>query len=131
MINFMSALNTLLSREETVLIYPEQTMWWNYRKPRPFKVGAFKMAYKAGVPVIPTFITMQDDESRLDASGYPLQRHTFHVLQPIYPDTSLGEKIGAQKMCDDAYALYKAEYERVYAQPLVFDKDENITTNKE
>ena len=101
MMNFMSAVNTLLKRGETILIYPEQGMWWNYRKPRPFKIGGFKMAYRAGVPVLPTFITMKDDE-RLDGSGYPIQRYTVHILPPIYPDESLGEKVGAKKMKDEA-----------------------------
>lgn len=123
MINFMSAVNTLLKSGESILIYPEQGMWWNYKKPRPFKIGGFKMAYRAGVPVLPTFITMTDDE-RLDENGYPVQRHTLHVMPPIYPDTTLGEKAGAEKMRDEAYALCKAKYEEVYGVPLVYDTEE-------
>lgn len=120
MINFMTAVNTLLKNKESILIYPERAMWWNYRRPRPFKVGAFKMAYRAGVPVVPTFITMQDDKERLDEHGYPLQHHTVHIMPPIYPDTSLGEKAGAEKMCKDAYELYRQKYEEVYAEKLTF-----------
>ena len=119
MMNFLSAVNTLLKRGETLLIYPEQEMWWNYRKPRPFQVGGFKMAYRADVPVVPTFITMTDD-SRLDGDGYPIQRLTLHVMPPIYPDKTLGEKAGAQKMCEDAYAACKAKYEEVYGVPLEY-----------
>ncbi|MBQ9728987.1 MAG: 1-acyl-sn-glycerol-3-phosphate acyltransferase [Clostridia bacterium] len=125
MVNFMSAVNTLLKRGESILIYPEQGMWWNYKKPRPFKVGGFKMAYRAEVPVLPMFITMTDDE-RLDGSGYPIQRHTLHIMPPIYPDLSLGEKVGAQKMCDEAYALCKAKYEEVYKIPLTYGTEESI-----
>lgn len=123
MINFSSAVNTLLQRGESILIYPEQEMWWNYKKPRPFKVGAFKMAYRAKVPVIPTLITMQDDETRLDKNGYPVQRHTLHILPPIYPDETLGDKVGAQVACDQAYALCKAKYEEVYQTPLVYGEN--------
>lgn len=119
MINFMSAVNTLLKRGESILIYPEQGMWWNYKKPRPFKVGGFKMAYRAKVPVLPTFITMTDDE-RLDDTGYPIQRFTLHIMPPIYPDPALGEKVGAEKMRDEAFALCKAKYEEVYKIPLVY-----------
>ena len=110
MINFMSAVNELLKQGETVLVYPEQEMWWNYRKPRPYKVGGFKIAYRAGVPVVPAFITMKHDETRTDNDGYPVQRHTLHIMPPIYPDTSLGEKAGAEKMMNEAYALCKAKY---------------------
>ena len=119
MMNFMSAVNTLLKQGESILIYPEQGMWWNYRKPRSFKVGGFKMAYKAGVPVLPIFITMRDDE-RLDGDGYPIQRMTVHILPPVYPETALGEKRGAEKMKEQAFALCKDKYEEVYGVPLVY-----------
>ena len=46
MMNFTKAVNTLLESGETVLIYPEQEMWWNYKKPRPLKEGAFRFAAK-------------------------------------------------------------------------------------
>ncbi len=122
MINFLNAVNTLLKRGESILIYPEQGMWWNYKKPRPFKVGGFKMAYRAGVPVLPTFISMTDDE-RLDATGYPIQRFTLHIMPAIYPDKELGEKLGSEKMMEQAYALCKAKYEEVYKVPLSYDEE--------
>ncbi len=123
MVDFMKSVQTLLKGGESILVYPEQEMWWNYRKPRPFKVGAFKIAYRANVPVLPTFITMQDDETRLDNDGYPLQRHTVHILPPIYPDLSLGEKLGAEKMLERAYALCKEKYEEVYQIPLTYTNE--------
>lgn len=123
MMNFMSATNTLLKRGESILIYPEQGMWWNYKKPRPFKIGGFKIAYRAGVPVLPMFISMTDDE-RLDGDGYPIQRMTLHIMPAVYPDASLGEKLGAEKMKDEAYALCKAKYEEVYGIPLTYTCDE-------
>lgn len=124
MMNFTSAVQTLLTRGEAILIYPEQAMWWNYRKPRPFKVGGFKMAYRAGVPVLPTFITMTDARERVDEHGYPVQRHVLHIMPPIYPDKSLGEKVGAEKMMNEAFALYKAKYEEVYGKPLTYTEEE-------
>ena len=92
-------------------------MWWNYRKPRPFKVGGFKLAQRAGVPVLPTFITMENDPTRLDENGYPVQRHTLHIMPPIYPSES------AEKMKDEAFAVCKAKYEEVYGVPLVYEKE--------
>ena len=123
MMHFTSAVNELLKRGESILIYPEQAMWWNYKKPRPFKVGGFEMAYKAGVPVLPTFITMTDDPARLDADGYPVQRHTLHILPPVYPDLSLGKKLGAKKMMEEAFALYKEKYEEFYKIPLTYETE--------
>ena len=119
MINFMSAINTLLKRGETVLVYPEQEMWWNYKKPRPYKVGAFKIAHRAGVPVVPTFITMQDDQERVDGDGYPVQRHTLHIMPPIYPDG-----LTPEEMMEKTYEACKAKYEEVYKIPLVYEGEE-------
>lgn len=125
MMNFMSAADTLLKRGEAVLIYPEQGMWWNYRKPRPFKIGAFKIAVRAGVPVLPAFVTMKDDETKLDEHNYPLQHYTLHIMPPVYADASLNEKQAAEKMRQDTFALYKAKYEEVYGVPLVYSEAEN------
>ena len=125
MMNFMSAADTLLKRGEAVLIYPEQGMWWNYRKPRPFKIGAFKIAVRAGVPVLPAFVTMKDDETKLDEHNYPLQHYTLHIMPPVYADASLNEKQAAEKMRQDTFALYKAKYEEVYGVPLAYSEAEN------
>ena len=130
MVNFMSAADTLLRRGEAVLIYPEQGMWWNYRKPRPFKIGAFKIAARAGVPVLPTFVTMKDDETRLDEHNYPLQHYTLHVMPPVYPDKTLSEKQAAEKMKEDTFALYKAKYEEVYGVPLAYLEEESAEETK-
>lgn len=130
MVNFMSAADTLLRRGEAVLIYPEQGMWWNYRKPRPFKIGAFKIAVRAGVPVLPTFVTMKDDETKLDEHNYPLQHYTLHVMPPVYPDKTLSEKQAAEKMKEDTFALYKAKYEEVYGVPLAYFEEESAEETK-
>ena len=123
MMNFMSATDTLLKKGESILIYPEQAMWWNYRKPRPYKVGAFRIAFRAGAPVLPTFITMKDSDI-IGPDGSPLQRHTLHILPPVYPDTTLSVKDGAQKMLDETYAKVRAKYEEVYGVPLVYATEE-------
>lgn len=119
MIMFLSSVNKLLTRGESILIYPEQAMWWNYKKPRPFKIGAFKMAVKANVPVVPLFISMKDD-SKVDKDGYPLQRHTLHVLDPIYPDSSVNKAVEAENMKNKAYNQCKEKYEQVYQKELTY-----------
>lgn len=40
---FLRAVDQVLSEGNCLLIYPEQSMWWNYRKPKPLKPGAFDM----------------------------------------------------------------------------------------
>lgn len=60
--NFMKATDKLLRDGHFVLVYPEQSMWWNYRKPKPLKKGAYLFAVKSNVPVLPCFITMEDSD---------------------------------------------------------------------
>ena len=117
MMNCMSAINTLLKNKESILIYPEQAMWNNYKKPRPFKVGAFKFAKKANVCILPLFITMKDD-TRLDENGNALQRHTLHVLDPIYPE---GKEV--EEIRDLAFNQCKEKYQEVYGKKLTYSKE--------
>jgi hypothetical protein len=60
----------------------------------------------------------------LDENGYPVQRHTLHILPPVYPDVTLGDKAGAEKMKEEAFALCKAKYEEIYKVSLVYGKKE-------
>ncbi len=119
---FMSAVNTLLTRGEKILIYPEQAMWFNYRKPRPFKSGAFRFAVKANVPVIPCFITMEDT-NKLDGEGFLIQAYTVWFLPAIYPNGDLNEKQNAEYMKNENYKAVKELYEKVYGKPLVYGED--------
>ena len=115
----LGAVATLLKRGEKILIYPEQGMWWNYRKPRPLKSGAFQFAVKAGVPVLPMFISMEDTD-RVGADGFPIQAYTVHVLPPIYPDPTKSSKENIKRMCEENYQVWKETYETVYGEPLTY-----------
>ena len=115
----MSALHTLFCRGEKVLIYPEQGMWHNYRKPRPLKAGAFRFAAKEGVPIIPIFITLEDTEAK-DVDGLPVQAYTVHILKPIFPDKNLSVRENTERMCIENYRLWKETYESFYGKALEY-----------
>ena len=115
----MRATNQLLSEGHFVLIYPEQSMWWNYRKPKPLKDGGFYFAAKNNVPVLPCFITMQDTEI-MGADGYPVQEYTIHVSKPIYPDATKSVKANTAEMRDANFNEWRRIYEDVYGIPLEY-----------
>lgn len=119
---FLSAVNTLLTRGEKILIYPEQAMWWNYRKPRPLKSGAFRFAVKSKVPIIPAFITMEDTE-KLDQDGFKIQAYTIWFLPPIYPKENLSDKENAEYIKEENYKALVKLYEKVYNKPLVYGEE--------
>ncbi len=121
MVKFMRAFATLLERGETILIYPEQGMWWNYRKPRPMQDGAFSLAVRNNVPVVPIFITMQDSDV-IDADGFFVQEYTLHILPAIYPDKTLSYPKAKQDIKNKNYNAWVKVYEQVYNTPLEYGK---------
>ena len=120
--NFMAAMKVLLERGEKVLVYAEQGMWWNYRKPRPLTAGAFKFAAESKVPVLPIFITMNDSD-KIGGDGFPIQEYTLHFLPAIYPDESKSIKENMEIMKDKNYAAWKEVYEKTYGIPLTYSCD--------
>ena len=116
---FMKAISELLARGEKILIYPEQGLWWNYKKPRPLKDGAFSMASRNNVPIIPVFITM-DDGDALDPNGFPVQEYTLHFLPPIYPDENKNRKENTNAMRDKNFELWREVYESFYKKELTY-----------
>jgi len=116
---FHEAVETLLSRGDKILVYAEQGMWWNYRKPRPLTNGGFSFAVKNKVPVLPVFITMSDSD-RIDNDGFPIQEYTIHILKPLYADPQLSDKDNIKTMRDKNYNLWKEVYENFYQIPLEY-----------
>ncbi len=123
MVNFMKAVDVILQKGDFILIYPEQSMWWNYRKPKPLKDGAFKMATRSNVPVIPIFITMEDSDI-IGEDGFPIQEYTVNIEKPIYPDPEKSEKENTVMMKDKNYEVWKKIYEDFYQIPLEYKCDQ-------
>ena len=122
---FFEALEVITKKNNYILIYPEQYMWWNYRKPRPFKDGAFKFACKYNVPVVPCFITMEDSKEHIDGDGLPVQEYTIHIMKPIYKDDSLSMKEAIQKIKNQNFEMCKNVYEKVYGKELKYTTGES------
>lgn len=121
----MSAIHTLLGRGEKILIYPEQAMWNDYKKPRPLKVGAFRFAAKENAPVLPIFITLENTyiEGR---DGNDVQQYTVHILPAIFPEESKGVKENSLEMCQKNYDMWKEVYERVYKKKLEYTTEGEV-----
>ncbi len=104
-------------KDGVVLIYPEQEMWFNYRKPRPPKRGAYYFAAKLGVPVISCFVEIRELPEKEREDLYKT-RYRIHVLDVLQGDPALSVKANSQALCDRDYALKKAAYEKIYGKPL-------------
>ena len=116
---FLGAVDSLLKEGHFILIYPEQSMWWNYRKPKPLQGGAFSIAARSGCPVLPIFITMQDSDT-VGEDGYYIQEYTIHIDKPIYPDPDRSYKENAEFMTQENARVWREIYEREYGMPVVY-----------
>jgi len=119
MMKFLKSIKVLLNKGNKILVYPEQSLWWNYRKPRPLKNGAYKFAVKNNVPVIALFITLKDSNI-LDDFGFPVQIYTVHIQDVIYPNNNLTEKENIEYMKNKNFELNKQTYEKTYNQKLPY-----------
>lgn len=119
MMKFMRAIESLLNKNQKILIYPEQSMWFNYRKPRPLQPGAFKLAVKNNAPVLPIFITMTDSEF-VDGEGLKIQKYTINFCDPIFPDLKLNKNERIESMKQLNYQEWVAVYENFYKKKLVY-----------
>ena len=119
---FLRAVDNILKRGDDILIYPEESMWPDYRKPKPLKDGGFKFATKNNVPVLPIFITMEDSEfyNKKTKKTQPILAHTVHILEPIYPNPELSKAENVEYMKNKNYQMWVDVYESFYGKKLEF-----------
>lgn len=117
--NFNKAMEYRLQNKSYVLFYPEQAMWWNYEKPRPYKNGAFHYAVKHQVPIIPTFITYIDTD-KLDEEGIKIKKFILHIMPPIYAKPELNNRENVEYLKNKNFEMCKEVYEKFYNEKLVY-----------
>lgn len=117
--SFEGILKQELDRGNYILIYPEQEMWFNYRKPRPGKRGAYHYAALFNAPIISCFTEIRDKEN-LETPNFVEVRYTLHLLDPIFPDPSLSVRDNSIRMCEQDYLQKKEAYERIYGTSLSY-----------
>lgn len=116
---FPKFIQQALAQQQYVLIYPEQEMWFNYRKPRPVKRGAYYYAAKFQVPIISCFVEIRD-LPRMDNAEFDQVRYVMHVLKPIFPDPNQSARDNSRRMMAVDYQQKKAAYEQAYGKPLTY-----------
>ena len=127
---FNEAVDYYLKKGEKILIYPEQAMWREYKKPRPPKNGAFRYAVKNNVPILPLFITIQDKAEKYDEQGRQnFGDYTVHVLKPIYPQKDKSFKENVEYLRNANYNAWKECYEKTYNMPLEYTTEDQSKLN--
>ncbi len=114
---FIPELKRVLNKNNYVLIYPEEEMWFNYRKPRPCKRGAYQFAAEAGKPIISCFTEIRDTDKD-DNDEFKEVKYIVHVLNPIYPDKNKSVRENSKIMAETDYKQKKEAYEKCYHKKL-------------
>ena len=125
---FLDKMKETLDAGQPVLIYPEEEMWFNYRKPRPNKRGAFYFASELKCPIVPCFVEIKDT-NRPDNDEFFESEYIINVLPPIYPDSAKNTRQNSIEMCQKDYEAKKKAYEKAYGKELKYDFDKSDIAN--
>ena len=100
---FDKAMDELHANKQWIHLFPESCSWRFYAPLRPFKIGAFNMAYRHGLPVVPLVISFRPRTGwrKLFGKGEPLL--TIHVGDPIVPDLTVPRKAEVARIRDLAH----------------------------
>lgn len=117
---FKEELERVLSKGNLVLIYPEEEMWFNYRKPRPCKRGAYQFASMLKVPIISCFVEM-NDLSEDDNEEFYKVNYKVHILKPLIPDKRKSDRANSIELAKKDYEQKKESYELSYDSKLDYE----------
>lgn len=102
---FNEAFDEIHRRGGWIHVFPEARNWHFYKPLRPFAKGAFTMAYKYNIPVLPINISYRERTGIYKLFGKaeePLM--TITVGEPIFPDVSQPRKNEVERLQLAAHA---------------------------
>lgn len=121
--NMSRAITHLLNKKAFILFYPEAELWPNYKKPRPYKKGAYYYAVTNNVPIVPMFITFKE-RNKKDKDGFPKYDLTLHIMPPLYADPNLSKQKNITHLMHQNYLMCKDVYEKFYNTKLTYTTEE-------
>ena len=101
---FNEAFDTFHKRGESILVFPEAVRWNWYQPIRPFRKGAFTMAWRFGAPVVPLVITFRERKGLYRLFG-PKKTPclTVHVGEPIIINKDNPRKVEVERLREEAH----------------------------
>lgn len=85
---FNEAFDELHTKKQWFHVFPEESRWNFYKPLRPFRKGAFTMAYKYNMPIVPMCITFRERKGIYKLLGKPTEPLlTITIGEPILPNT--------------------------------------------
>ena len=101
---FNEAFDTFHERGYWFHIFPEAAQWQYYKPLRPFQKGAFTMAYKYGMPLVPCVVTYRKRTGLYRLTGKSCEPlFTVKIGEPIIPDTKAPRREEVERLRNLAY----------------------------
>lgn len=82
---FNEAFNYFNSKKKWIHVFPESCRWAFYQPIRPFKAGAFKMAVKFSIPVLPLAISYRPVNRWRKLLGIKHPLINIKIGEPLFP----------------------------------------------
>lgn len=103
---FNEAMDEHHRRKEWFLVFPEAVRWNWYQPIRPFRSGAFAIAYKYGIPVIPTVISYRERKGIYRLFGSKrLPCVTITVGAPIIVDKTVTRRQELNRLLNESHRM--------------------------
>lgn len=101
---FNGAFDVHNSRREWIHVFPEARNWNYYKPVRPFKKGAFTMAYKYNVPILPIGLTYRERTGiHKFFAKQEIPLITVKIGEPIFPDVTKSRKSETDRLLQEAH----------------------------
>lgn len=102
---FNEAFDTINERGGWIHVFPEARNWLFYKPIRPFKRGAFTMAYKYGRPIVPLCISYRKRTGIYRLFAPPeVPLLTVTIGEPLFPDLSKPRKQEVDRLLKESHA---------------------------
>ena len=104
LVKFNEAMDEHHRRKEWFLVFPEAVRWNWYQPIRPFKDGAFSIAYKYDIPVVPTVISYRERKGLYRLFGpKTLPCVTITIGEPVLVDKSCRRRQELDRLRDESH----------------------------
>ncbi len=100
---FNEAFDTLHKKKKWILVFPESCRWNWYQPIRPFKTGAFSLAYRYNIPVVPVVLHYREAKGLRKLLGIKHPLVTVSIGEVLMPDVAKNRKEEARALCIKAH----------------------------
>lgn len=105
-----SALCDALNHHKVVQVYPEGSLQPYHKQIRPFRNGAFAIAYDCGVPVLPMVLTFHRPKGLYRLYKRKPCLH-LTVLPPVFPNTDSPKRAEVVRMREECHRCMREYFD--------------------